>query len=397
MIKDLRSMPAWRSMDTIPILDLKAQYQSLQADIDRAVARVLASGQFILGPEVQAFEEEVAAYLGVRHAVAVNSGTDALVISLRSLGVGAGDEVITTPFSFFATAEAVSLVGARPVFVDVELDSFNLDPTKIEAAITPRTKAILPVHLFGRPAAMGAIVEVAQAHGLAVLEDCAQAFGARYCPPCENCQCTAATQQTLANQFTGAIGSMGAFSFFPTKNLGAYGDGGLITTNDDDLAERSRMLRVHGSRQRYHHEMIGYNSRLDSLQAAILRVKLPHIDRWNQERRRVAQTYHQALAGLEMIVTPRIVPGHVFHQYTIRVLDGRRDALAAYLKAAGISSMVYYPIPQDHCPMYKGQSPPNPVSDRLANEVLSLPIWPELSDATIEYIAATIRQFFQRL
>ncbi len=384
-------------MDTIPILDLKAQYQSLQADIDRAVARVLASGQFILGPEVQAFEEEVAAYLGVRHAVAVNSGTDALVISLRSLGVGAGDEVITTPFSFFATAEAVSLVGACPVFVDVELDSFNLDPTKIEAAITPRTKAILPVHLFGRPAAMGAIVEVAQAHGLAVLEDCAQSFGARYCPPCENCQCTAATQQTLANQFTGAIGSMGAFSFFPTKNLGAYGDGGLITTNDDDLAERSRMLRVHGSRQRYHHEMIGYNSRLDSLQAAILRVKLPHIDRWNQERRRVAQTYHQALAGLEMIVTPRIVPGHVFHQYTIRVLDGRRDALAAYLKAAGISSMVYYPIPQDHCPMYKGQSPPNPVSDRLANEVLSLPIWPELSDATIEYIAATIRQFFQRL
>lgn len=390
-------MLAWRSMDIIPILDLKAQYQSLQADIDRAVARVLASGQFILGPEVQAFEEEVAAYLGVRHAVAVNSGTDALVISLRSLGVGAGDEVITTPFSFFATAEAVSLVGARPVFVDVEADSFNLDPAKIEAAITPRTKAVLPVHLFGRPAAMGAIVEVAQAHGLAILEDCAQSFGARYCPPCENCQCTRATQETLANQFTGAIGNMGAFSFFPTKNLGAYGDGGLITTNDDDLAERSRMLRVHGSRQRYHHEMIGYNSRLDSLQAAILRVKLPHIEHWNQERRRVAQTYNQALAGLERVVTPVVSPGHVFHQYTIRVLNGQRDALAAYLKAAGISSMIYYPIPQDHCPMYRGQSPPNPVSDRLAGEVLSLPIWPELSDATIEHIAATIRRFFQRL
>ncbi|HIK24435.1 MAG TPA: DegT/DnrJ/EryC1/StrS family aminotransferase, partial [Thermosynechococcus sp. M46_R2017_013] len=262
---------------------------------------------------------------------------------------------------------------------------------------TPRTKAILPVHLFGRPAAMGAIVEVAQAHGLAILEDCAQSFGARYCPPCENCQCTRATQETLANQFTGAIGNMGAFSFFPTKNLGAYGDGGLITTNDDDLAERSRMLRVHGSRQRYHHEMIGYNSRLDSLQAAILRVKLPHIERWNQERRRVAQTYNQALAGLERVVTPVVSPGHVFHQYTIRVLNGQRDALAAYLKAAGISSMIYYPIPQDHCPMYRGQSPPNPVSDRLAGEVLSLPIWPELSDATIEHIAATIRRFFQRL
>nr|WP_250644947.1 DegT/DnrJ/EryC1/StrS family aminotransferase [Thermostichus lividus] len=198
----------------------------------------------------------------------------------------------------------------------------------------------------------------------------------------------------MANRLTGAIGTMGAFSFFPTKNLGAYGDGGLITTNDDELAGQARMLRVHGSRQRYHHETLGYNSRLDSVQAAILRVKLPHIDRWNQERRRVAATYNRELAGIEGLVTPEIVPGHVFHQYTVRVLHGDRDRLAAFLKAAGISSMIYYPIPQDHCPMYKGQYPPNPVSDRLAGEVLSLPIWPELSDATIAHIAATIREFF---
>lgn len=381
-------------MDIIPILDLKAQYQSLQAEIDRAIAQVLASGQFILGPEVEAFEAEVAAYLGVRHAIAVNSGTDALVIALRSLGIGRGDEVITTPFSFFATAESISLVGARPVFVDVELDSFNLDPAKIAAAITPTTKAIMPVHLFGRPAAMGQIYELAQQYQLAIIEDCAQSFGARYCPPCAQCRCTAATQAALANRFTGSIGTIGAFSFFPTKNLGAYGDGGLITTNDDNLAVQARMLRVHGSRQRYHHETLGYNSRLDSLQAAILRVKLPHVDRWNQERRRVAATYNRELAGIEGLVTPEITPGHVFHQYTVRVLNGQRDQLANFLKNAGISSMIYYPIPQDHCPMYKGQYPPNPVSDRLASEVLSLPIWPELSDATIAHIAATIRAFF---
>jgi dTDP-4-amino-4,6-dideoxygalactose transaminase len=358
----------------IPILDLKPQYQSIKTEIHAAIDRVLESGAFIMGPDVKLFEQEIAEYLGVKHAIGVNSGTDALVIGLRALGIGAGDEVITTPFSFFATAESISNVGAKPIFVDIDPNTFNIDVSQIEAKITPQTKAIMPVHLYGRPANMSEISSIATKHQLKIIEDCAQSFGARY-----------------EGKYMGSIGDVGAFSFFPSKNLGAYGDGGLIATNDDRVAELARMLRAHGAQKKYHNEIIGYNSRLDTLQAAILRVKLPHLDNWNQGRRQVAQTYDRLLAEIDGIVTPEIVDGHVFHQYTIRVLDGKRDAVAAKLKAEGISTMIYYPIPQDRLPVYQGLYPANAVSDKLAEEVLSLPIWAEMDISTVEKICLEIK------
>ncbi|AFY61459.1 DegT/DnrJ/EryC1/StrS aminotransferase family protein [Synechococcus sp. PCC 6312] len=374
----------------IPILDLKPQYQALKTEIQAAIDRVLESGQFILGPDVTALENELAQFLGVRFAIAVNSGTDALIISLRALGIGPGDEVITTPFSFFATAESITLVGARPVFVDICPETFNINPTLIAAAITSRTKAIMPVHLFGQPARMGEILEIAQAHDLKVIEDTAQAIGAQYFGTCLDCQCQAGTQQQLQGKFVGGIGDMGAFSFFPTKNLGAYGDGGLITTNDPELAELAKMLRVHGSRQRYIHEMIGYNSRMDSIQAAILRVKLPHLKSWNEQRRQIAQTYNQTLADIPGIITPKVTPGHVFHQYTVRVLDNKRDQVIHHLAGLGISTMIYYPIPQNRLTVYDNHYPPLSVSDQLATEVLSLPLWPELAPAQIAQITQAL-------
>ncbi len=374
----------------IPILDLKAQYKSLKNEIQAAVNRVLESGQFILGPDVTAFETEIAEYLGVKFAIAVNSGTDALVISLRALGIGPGDEVITTPFSFFATAESISIVGAKPVFVDVCPDTFNINPALIPGAITPQTKAIMPVHLFGQPARMGEILEIAQAHHLKLIEDTAQAMGAQYIGHCENCQCQTNTQENLTGKYVGSIGDFGAFSFFPTKNLGAYGDGGLITTNDPELAERAKMLRVHGSRKRYVNELIGYNSRMDSLQAAILRVKLPYLKTWNDQRRAIAQKYNEKLADLTGIITPKITPGHVVHQYTVRVLDGKRDQVVEYLRGLGISTMIYYPIPQDRLPVYDGKYDRLPVSEELAAEVISLPMWPELADEQIEQITTAL-------
>ncbi|MEL6470767.1 MAG: DegT/DnrJ/EryC1/StrS family aminotransferase [Cyanobacteria bacterium J06623_4] len=376
----------------IPILDLKPQYQSIKSDIQAAVNQVLESGQFILGPTVKQFEAEAAAYLGVKHAIGVNSGTDALVISLRSLGIGPGDEVITTCFSFFATAESISNVGAKPVFADIQADSFNLDPSLLKAAITPKTKAIMPVHLYGNPAAMAKILDIAAEHGLKVIEDCAQSFGAVYKGDCVGCEqaCRDSTRNRLLGSRAGAMGDVAAFSFFPTKNLGAYGDGGLITTNDDQIAEFAMMLRGHGAKQRYHNEMLGYNSRLDALQAAILRVKLPYIDRWNQQRRQVAETYSRLLNGVEGVITPQLSDGHVFHQYTIRILNGQRDRVKQALAEAGIGAMIYYPFPQDRLPIYSGQYPANPVSDALGKEVLSLPIWPELSEETSTLVAKTL-------
>ncbi|MBD1915653.1 MULTISPECIES: DegT/DnrJ/EryC1/StrS family aminotransferase [Cyanophyceae] len=387
-------MPLTTTPQQIPILDLKPQYDSIRDEVHAAIDRVLESGQFIMGPEVKAFETEVADYLGVKHAIGVNSGTDALVIGLRAAGIGPGDEVITTPFSFFATAESISNVGAKPVFVDIDPTSFNLEPWQIEAAITPHTRAILPVHLFGRPAAMGQIMELAQKHGLKVVEDCAQSFGSRYWGDCAECNedCSAATRDELRGKFTGAIGDVGAFSFFPSKNLGAYGDGGLVATNDDELAELVRMLRSHGSKRKYHNEVLGYNSRLDSIQAAILRVKLPHIDEWNQGRRRVAKTYNELLASVPEIVTPKLVEGHVFHQYTIRVLGRQRDRVHQALTTAGVGSMIYYPVPQDKLPVYRGLYGVNPVSDALTAEVLSLPIWPELGKQKVDRIVAALTQ-----
>ena len=378
----------------VPPLDLTTQYVNLQPEIQAAIARVLASGQFILGPEVAQFEQEVAAYLGVRHAIGVNSGTDALIISLRAFGIGPGDEVITTPFSFFATAESISLVGATPVFADVEAETFNIDPKEIAPKITDRTKAIVPVHLFGRPAAMTQILEIARSNSLYVLEDAAQAFGARYsgrCTHCEGDRCDAELRAKLIDGYAGSLGDAGAFSFFPTKNLGAYGDGGAIVTNDDRIAEVARMLRVHGSKGRYQNEILGYNSRLDALQAAILRAKLPYVTQWNQRRRQIAQLYNEQLAGLPGLATPELTPGHVFHQYTLRIANGRRDAIKAALADAGIGAMVYYPIPQDRLPVYAGRYESNPVSDTLAEEVLSLPIWPEMEVEAISTVTNAIR------
>ncbi|QIZ69378.1 DegT/DnrJ/EryC1/StrS family aminotransferase [Oxynema aestuarii] len=378
----------------IPVLDLKPQYEQIKDEVQAAINRVLESGRFIMGPDVKLFEQEVAEYLGIKHAIGVNSGTDALVIGLRALGIGEGDEVITTPFSFFATAESISNVGAKPVFADIDPRSFNIDPKEIKAKITSRTKAIMPVHLYGQPAAMAQIIEIAQEYGLKVIEDCAQSFGARYWGTCSSCDghCQESTRESLRGKFTGTIGDVGAYSFFPSKNLGAYGDGGMVVTNDDQVAEMARMLRVHGAKKKYHNEVLGYNSRLDTLQAAILRVKLPYLEQWNEGRRQVAKTYNELLADVEGIIAPELADGHVFHQYTIRVLDGKRDQVKEYLGEQGIGCMVYYPVPQDQLPVYKGKYPSTPTSDLLGTEVLSLPIWPEIEKFNIESVVKILKQ-----
>lgn len=379
----------------IPVLDLKPQYQQLKAEIDQAIAHVLESTQFVLGPEVKLLESEIAKYLGVKHAIGVNSGTDALIIALRALNIGAGDEVITTSFSFYATAESISLVGAKPIFVDVDKNSFNIDPNIIKDKITSKTKAIIPVHLYGQPAAMTKINIIAQEFGLKVIEDCAQAFGAVYHGDCIGCDqsCHDNQRQKIIHKYVGAIGDVGAFSFYPTKNLGAYGDGGMIVTNDDDIAELSQMLRVHGSKTNYNNELLGYNSRLDSLQACVLRVKLKYINQWNQTRRKIAENYNQLLINNPNIITPKVTKGHVFHQYTIRVTKGKRDELKEYLAKNDIGSMIYYPIPQDQLPVYKHQYKPNSVTMKLAQEVLSLPIFPELSLDKVAQVAQVINNF----
>jgi len=369
------------SKQQIPVLDLSPQIEEQWNELNAAIQSVLRSGQFIMGPEVKAFEKEVAGYLGVKHAIGVNSGTDALVIGLRAMDIGPGDEVITTPFTFFATAESISNVGAKPVFVDIEEDSFNIDPEKIEEAITEKTKAIMPVHLYGNPANMAKIMQIAKKRNLKVIEDCAQSFGARYY-----------SNNDFEGKQTGSIGDIGAYSFFPSKNLGAFGDGGLVVTNNDDIAEQARMLRTHGAKKKYHNEILGYNSRLDSIQAAILRVKLPKIDEWNEGRRQVAKRYNELFKDNPNIITPEITKGHVFHQYTIRVLNTSRDELQAKLKEQGIGSMVYYPIPQDKLPIYRGQYQENSISDNLGMRVLSLPIWPTLDESNQKYIATNIEK-----
>jgi len=358
----------------VPILDLKPGYEAIKDEVRAAIDRVVESGQFIMGPDVQAFEQEVAAYLNVRHAISVNSGTDALVIALRALDIGPGSEVITTPFTFFATAEAISQVGATPVFVDIDPKSFNIDPEAIAAAITPSTRAIMPVHLYGRAANMPAIMALAARHNLRVVEDCAQSFGA-YDP--------------VSGKQTGTIGNAGAFSFFPSKTLGAYGDGGLIATDDDAVADVARALRVHGSRKKYFNEMLGYNSRLDSIQAAVLRVKLKYIDAANAGRRRAAAEYGRLLVDAPGVTTPEVSKDQVFHQYTIRV-EGDRDALQSSLAAGGISTMLYYPVPVHRLPLYADGAPSLPHAELAARQVLSLPIWPEIDEATLSYVSERV-------
>jgi len=392
----------------IPILDLSHEIESIRADIDTAIAKVIGNSNFIMGEEVRRFEAAAAEYLGVKHAIGVNSGTDALVIALRAMGIGeaAGgsstDEVITSPFSFFATAESISINGAKPVFVDIDERTYNLDPDLIEAAITPNTKAIMPVHLYGRSCNMGRITEIARKHKLKVIEDCAQSFGASYRANCEGCSCDEATKESLRTSKTGAMGDAGCYSFFPSKNLGAFGDGGMVVTNDDELADQMRMLRVHGAKKKYHNEVLGFNSRLDTIQAAVLLTKLPHIDRWNNGRLAAAGIYNMLIeqAGLdkELITLPEAKSGDVFHQYTIRIdlkkAGKTRDQIQQELKDKGIGSMVYYPVPQDQLPVYAGQYKPGscPVSDQLSGEVLSLPIWPLITMASQEEVVEKLEE-----
>lgn len=360
----------------IPILDLTPGIESQRAEINAALQRVVDSGHFILGEEVEQFEKEAARFLGVKHAIGVNSGTDALLIALRALGIRPNDEVITSSFSFFATAEAISLIGARPVFVDIDPTTFNLDAKEVRAKINAQTRAIIPVHLFGLPCDMEEFAALSRKYQVKLVEDVAQAFGARFKEKC-----------------VGAWGDMGAFSFFPSKNLGAFGDAGLITTHDETLAEKVRMLRVHGSKQRYANEVLGYNSRLDALQAAILRVRLTKVDEWNRKRAEAANRYSELLGGTRDIVVPSIASGrsHVYHQYTLRIQNGKRDQVAKSLDANGISTMIYYPTPIHKLPVYKHLAYRLPVTEQMASEVLSLPIWPEISEEVQLRVVAAIK------
>lgn len=366
-------------MTNIPILDLKAQYQSIKDEVDAAVLGVMASGYFVLGPSVKALEAEVAEYVGCQYGVGVASGTDALRLSLAALDIGPGDEVITTPFTFVATANTISHAGARPAFVDIDPRTFNIVPAQVEAAITKRTKAVVPVHLYGQPAEIDEIMDIARRHHLYVIEDCAQAIGAED-----------------DGRRVGSFGDVACFSFYPTKNLGAYGDGGMVTTDDAEIAERIDVLRRQGGKTKYYHEVLGFNSRLDEIQAALLRVKLRHLDDWQAGRRRVAAGYDELLGGLDDVVTPLVRPDvtHVYHQYTIRV--PRRDQLHEFLRERGIGTMIYYPLPLHLQGLYAdlGYAEGSlPVSEKAGHEVLSLPMYPELTDEQIRAVAGAIGEF----
>jgi dTDP-4-amino-4,6-dideoxygalactose transaminase len=359
----------------IPMVDLQRQYGELRAEIDAAVHAVLDSGQFILGSQLASLEGEIAAYHGVPHAIGVGSGTDALLLALLACGIGRGDEVITTPFTFIATAEVIAHAGATPVFADIRPDTFAIDPVTVEERITKRTKAVVPVHLFGHPADMEAIGALAEARGLRVIEDCAQSFGA-----------------TCGGKKTGTFGDCGCYSFFPSKNLAAYGDGGMVITRDDELASRIRLLRNHGSAVRYYHSALGYNSRLDELQAAVVRVKLKRIDAFNEARRRNADLYRAAITR-DGVVLPREMPGcrHVYHQFTLRAAG--RERIAAALQEQGIASAVYYPVPLHRQEVFMGKGgPPETlaVTEACTREVLSLPMFPELRPDEIARIGDVV-------
>jgi dTDP-4-amino-4,6-dideoxygalactose transaminase len=363
------------------MVDVVGQYQKIKPEIDAAVHRVLDSGQFILGKDVGEFECQVAGYLGVKYAVGCASGTDALQIAMMALGIGPGDDVITTPFTFVATAETIALLGAKPVYVDIDPKTFNIDPSLIERAITQRTKAIIPVHLYGQPADMDPIMEIARRRGLKVIEDSAQAMGASY-----------------KSRKVCSIGDIGCISFFPSKNLGAFGDGGMMVTNDEGLAEAIRVIAAHGSKVRYYHERLGVNSRLDTLQAAILLVKLRHLENWNAKRQRNAARYDDLLRGLPVTVPYVAAAGqHIFHQYTLRV--AKRDQLAAFLKQKGIPHAVYYPVPLHLQEAYKMSGYTRgdfPVTEKAADEVISLPMHTELTEEELQCITGAIKEFYAK-
>ncbi len=360
--------------DRIPMVDLKEQYKSLRPEIEKGIKAVLNSVNFILGPAGRELEEKIASYCGTSHALGVASGTDALHLAIRAMDIGPGDEVITTPFTFIATAEAIVYVGATPVFVDIDPDTFNMDPDLLESAVTGSTRAVIPVHMFGQPVNMEPIVELCERRGIGIVEDCAQAFGA-----------------TLGDRIVGSFGDAGCFSFFPSKNLGCYGDGGMIVTDSDQIAQRIQALRNHGSSQRYIHKEIGYNSRLDEIQAVILHEKLKHIEKYNSLRRENARLYDNRFTGSPVVI-PVVKENctHVYHQYTIMV--NNREAVQKALNDNGIASAVYYPIPlhrqQAFASLCSGVSMPN--AQMVAEKVLSLPMYPELKPAQIDRICDVV-------
>ena len=381
----------------VPLIDLQAQYQTIRDEVRLAVDRVFESQQFVMGAEVQALEEEIAEYSQAKFAIGCASGSDALLLALMSLGVGAGDEVITTPFSFFATASAIARLGALPVFADIDERTFNINPSLVGEKITARTKAIVPVHLYGQCTEMDPLSELSRqgwrrtadkdvGAPIPIIEDAAQAIGAED-----------------VGRRAGSMGTIGCFSFYPSKNLGGAGDGGMLTTNDVEHARHLRMLRLHGEEQRYHHKIIGINSRLDALQAAVLRVKLRHLDEWTNARQRKAQQYELMFAdtGLsEEVKTPqlRVDARHIFHQFVIHIRDGRRDALREHLRMSGVGTDIYYPVPLhlQECFAYLGYKEGDfPIAERAAKETLALPVYPELTDEQQEYVVSAIGEYFR--
>ncbi len=365
----------------ISLVDLTAQYHSIKEEIDSAVLSTLESGHFILGPQVVKFEKSIAVYLGVKHAIGLASGTDALVLALRALNIGTGDEVIIPAYTFFATAGTVMSVGAQPVFVDVDPQSYQIDVSKIKSAITPKTKAIIPVHLYGHPAEMNPILEIARGNNLKVIEDNAQGLGAEY-----------------LGKKTGSFGDIACLSFFPTKNLGAFGDAGMVVTNDPLLAERMRMLRTHGWKKKYYSEEVGYNSRLDALQAAILQAKFPHLDSWNEKRRELAQRYNEKLGSSGIVIPVEREWGkHVYHLYIVR--SEKRDALQAFLKQKGIASEVYYPLPPHlatPCRKLGYKEGDFPHAEKASRETFALPLYPELSLSQQDEVVDAVKEFFEK-
>jgi dTDP-4-amino-4,6-dideoxygalactose transaminase len=366
----------------VPMLDLSEQYQGLRAEVLEVLDQVMSSTRFILGDNVKKLEQDIAKFSNVDHGIGCANGSDAIHIALQALGIGPGDEVITTAFTFFATGGAIVRAGATPVYVDIDPVTFNIDPLKVEEAITEKTKAIIPVHLYGQMADMESLAKIAVKHNLFIVEDAAQAIGAK-----QN------------GKSVGELGSAATYSFFPTKNLGAYGDGGMIVTNDGDTAEKCRVIRVHGSKPKYYHHVLGYNSRLDELQAAVLNVKFPHLEKWGELRREKAAIYTNLLNEKlgDLVVTPTEVEGnyHVFHQYTIRVEN--RDELQKYLNDQGVSTMIYYPLPLHMQPVFKDlgyKEGDLPLAEKAANEALSLPMFPELKLEQQEYVVAKIAEFY---
>src|SRR6266568_6167888 len=369
----------------IPLVDLKAQYATIRDEVRRAIDDVLESMQLTIGPNVKAFDQEFASFIGTRHSVGVGSGTDALQLAIRACGVSAGDEVITVSFTFFATVEAILYANARPILVEVDERTMNIDAAAVAAAITPRTKAIIPVHLYGRTVDMKPLRQIAQDRNITIIEDAAQAHGA-----------VTDDRSTKA----GASGRVGCFSFYCSKNLGAYGEAGSITTNDDRLAEELRALREHGQSTRYYHPVIGYNARLDEIQAAILRIKLRKLEEWNARRRVLARMYDERLAGSGVTVPeiPSDARRHVFYTYTIRVSGGRRDDLRKYLGERGIGTQIHYPVPihlQQSAEFLGYRKGDLPVTERLAPEVLSIPMYPELTDDQVDRVTTSIREFMK--